>query len=54
MFPSCGIEVILRHGLIIQENRLIHGTYPSWGNSVHRIREELFFILFFYLLIRIE
>jgi len=35
--PSCGIEVILRHGFSISENRLQNGCCPSCGQAIHGI-----------------
>ncbi len=35
--PSCGIEVILRHGFSISENRLLNGCCPSCGQPIHGI-----------------
>jgi len=35
--PSCGIEVILRHGFSISENRLQNGCCPSCGHAIHGV-----------------
>lgn len=35
--PSCGIEVILRHGYSISENRLQSGCCPSCGQAIHGV-----------------
>ena len=35
--PSCGIEVILRHGFSINENRLQNGCCPSCGQAIHGV-----------------
>jgi len=37
--PSCGIEVILRHGFSIKENKLLKGCCPSCRMSVYGIWE---------------
>ncbi len=35
--PSCGIEVILRHGFSIGKNRLHNGCCPSCGQAIHGV-----------------
>jgi pyruvate formate lyase activating enzyme len=35
--PSCGIEVILRHGFSVSENRMKNGCCPSCGQVVHGV-----------------
>ncbi|AGF78726.1 pyruvate-formate lyase-activating enzyme [Desulfocapsa sulfexigens DSM 10523] len=37
--PSCGFEVILRHGFFIQKNNLIQGKCPSCNSSIAGIWE---------------